>query len=198
MISMKTITFSLCILVCLVAFNASVFAQENFVAHIVEFEVANKAKDRVSFTDAFSLNPIQSLQDFRKTLEKGQQLKAIRILLEKSAVAESGEKVSLVPLEMLDLKTKKGMVAQVPSLLAEVTPHLLDADGQAKRVQSTLHFERNVIDKSIPAGDLYIVTDTRSYKTSITSAFDQVTVLGGGRTPKEDNHYLAIYFTAVK
>lgn len=193
---MKIICNLLAVFVFVFAFSGGARAQDRFVAHVIEFEVDGKSDQADRLVDAFLANPIDDLKNFQKTFDAGLRDKAIRVLLEKSGNASSGTTAVLASSGTLDLiNNKKLKIGEVPQLEVNVTPYLFGDDGKEQFIKAELLFERNVIDRRIPAGEMFVALDKRFYKTSISNGFGQVTVLGGGRTPGGNIHFLAVYFS---
>lgn len=193
---MKIICNLLAVFVLVFTLSGGALGQDRFVAHVLEFEVDGKNDQANRLVDAFLANPIGDLKDFQKIFDAGLREKAIRVLLEKSGNASSGATAVLASNGNLDLiNNKKRKIGEVRQLEVNVTPYLFGDDGKEQFIKADLSFERNAIDRRIPAGEVFVALDKRFYKTSIGNAFGQVTLLGGARTPGGNIHFLAVYFS---
>lgn len=193
---MKTIRNLITVFVFVLTLSVGALAQDKMVAHVLEFEVDGENDRANQLVDAFLANPISDLKNFQKTFDQGLREKAIRVLLEKSGDAANGAAAVLASGGNLDLiNSKNRKIGEVPRLEVNVTPYLYGDDGKEQFIKAELLFERNAIDRKVPAGEMFVALDKRFYKTSISSAFGQVTVLGGGRTPSGDVHFIAVYFS---
>lgn len=193
---MKIIYNLVAVSVFVLTIGGSVFAQDKFVANILEFEVVGKSNQANQFVDAFLANSISDSSNFQKIFDEGLRRKTVRVLLEKSGDVSNGETAVLVSDGTLDLiNNKKRKIGEVPRLVSSVGGYLLEGDGSFRLVKANVMFERNAIEQKIPAGEFFVPTDRRYYNTSISSVIGQITLLGGGRTPNGNFHFLAIYFS---
>lgn len=172
------------------------FAQKTFVGNIVEFEVKSGEKESLSLVNTLLNNVFTTQNNFEKILDYGTKNKLIKIYFHKSEAVSSEKSFSLASEGTLELiNNKKIKIGEVSKLTCQITPYLLDEDNPNPLVRTDLFFERNEIDKSLPAGERYVSLDTHRYKTSLNNRFGQVTIMSAGQTKEGNTHFLGLYYT---